>query len=1076
MTIPKTRASDEGSYICSTDDPHPGHPLYSAPALILVRNPQLPEIDPSVQTVTVNQCAQIRCWLPGQPYATLRWQKLDGRLNEDATDKDGVLTIPKTTASDEGRYICSTDDVHPGHPLHSAPALVRVLNSEVPEIDPSVQTVIANQSAQIRCWLPGRPYATLRWHKRDGMLNQEATDKDGVLTIPRTTSFDEGSYVCSTDDPHPGHKLHSAPALVHVQNPSERPVVDPPEQTVNEGEPVRFRCYVPNESGARVRWSYGQPDSPLPPYVQDDRGVLTIARTDHSHEGEYFCTYDAPEESLHSPPARLRVTQPGGPPRPEASPADQTVKTGEPARFHCEANSETPARITWGYREADGPLRGDVVQEGDDVFIRSADESNSGEYICTATNQYGSAEAVPVRLHVTENEEPPTARVVPRVWNGKPGDRHQFRCITTGVPPPQVTWTGPGGSQLPDDVNDIGGGVLDFSNGRADLNGDYTCTAVNLVGEASDHGSVNIGPSLTVRTTPPGPRIVLTAGESLEVKCEAFGEPEPEVEWLHDPGPERGDLPDDFKPVTISEQFIRHPSIGTGNAGVYTCKGSNSQATATKDIHVEVVEASRVATVAILGGSTQWLEPGSPAELICAATGNSLVDRLQWVKVDGELPPDVEDHNEPGILHFANFKSSDSGEYECRGYRNEEEIASAKVTVHPTNGGPLGAAQVEIDEPTVRVVNHGDSIVLKCSVHDIDQPHRITWVHARDALRKTPQTAGYGPMLHLQRVDPAHQGPYWVFVEFASGDKLYSRPAHVIVRGDNNGANFEWALLRGGSLVRQLSHESSLRIKKADASNDSGVYRCEVEDDDGELLGAAYAAVTIAHGGPTNAQIVKFDEKSEATITCPVYAVPGAEVTWEKQDGSIPDGAVTSRNKLTIKEFDDEATGTYICKVSVEGQEIEGYVTALIYVPDTIIQVLLEASSESVALGDRAWFDCKVAGDPDAVITWSREHEEDLPDNAQNYSYHTRDPACGHVTGNRLLFVNVREDNGGLYKCHAQTKEGPLEARTVLNVGSAKRKRKHLHRNTKTTSRMHRGLPQKKKRQQSVFGSWFTSV
>uniref|UniRef100_A0A914RZI5 Ig-like domain-containing protein n=1 Tax=Parascaris equorum TaxID=6256 RepID=A0A914RZI5_PAREQ len=31
----------------------------------------------------------------------------------------------------------------------------------------------------------------------------------------------------------------------------------------------------------------------------------------------------------------------------------------------------------------------------------------------------------------------------------------------------------------------------------------------------------------------------------------------------------------------------------------------------------------------------------------------------------------------------------------------------------------------------------------------------------------------------------------------------------------------------------------------------------------------------------------------------------------------------------------------------------------------------------------RAWFDCKVAGDPDAVITWSREGEEDLPDNAQ---------------------------------------------------------------------------------------------
>lgn len=68
----------------------------------------------------------------------------------------------------------------------------------------------------------------------------------------------------------------------------------------------------------------------------------------------------------------------------------------------------------------------------------------------------------------------------------------------------------------------------------------------------------------------------------------------PDVEWLHDPGPERGDLPDDFVPVTISEQFIRHPAVGLGNAGRYTCKGSNQFATVTKDIYVVVIEPSHI--------------------------------------------------------------------------------------------------------------------------------------------------------------------------------------------------------------------------------------------------------------------------------------------------------------------------------------------------------------------------------------------------------------------------------------------------------------------------------------------------
>lgn len=261
------------------------------------------------------------------------------------------------------------------------------------------------------------------------------------------------------------------------------------------------------------------------------------------------------------------------------------------------------------------------------------------------------------------DQEPPTAVVEPRTWNGKPGERHQFRCITTGSPTPKIKWTGPNGSPLPHDVTPLEPNILDFSNGRSELNGDYTCTASNPIGEASDHGNVNIGPSLTVKTNPPGPKLIVTVGEPLQVKCEAFGapgDPEPEVEWLHDPGPERGDLPDDFKPVTISEQFIRHPNVGLGNAGVYTCKGSSAHATATKNIYIEVVEPSRIATVSILGGSSQWFDQGEKGELICTATGSSLVDRLEWEKVDDQLPTDVEEHNEPGLLHFPSFKVSSS--------------------------------------------------------------------------------------------------------------------------------------------------------------------------------------------------------------------------------------------------------------------------------------------------------------------------------------------------------------------------------------------------------------------------------
>ncbi|ETN69716.1 immunoglobulin domain protein [Necator americanus] len=786
----------------------------------------------------------------------------DGRqpLPSHAEERGGVLTISQTRKSDEGHYVCTAHDPQSGASADAPPAHIAVRQRELlivtnvslamaltpqriilasklqPQVDPIEQTVPEGSPFRIRCWVPGNPHVHLTWRRAHGDFNEDSEQNQGIFTVNRAELTDAGEYICSAEDPRTGEEAEAPPATVHVTPPTtvpdvgdvERgPQVSPPEQTVPEGDPASIRCWVEGKPDAELSWKRAD-GTPLPFGATDEDGILAISSTLKSDEGDYVCTYHPPDgRPKESSPSRLNVKAPGGPPRPVATPPVLTVKRGEPARFHCDAHSPTPAQINWGHGDADSDLPDGVVHEVDDITIEAADESHEGEYVCSATNEFGTGIAEPVKLIVTDEEQPPTARVEPRVWNGKPGDRHQFKCITTGIPTPKVHWSGPNNSPLPHDVTELDGNVLDFANGRTELNGDYTCTATNPVGEASDYGSVNIGPSLTVKTTPAGPRLILTVGEPLHVKCEAFGEPEPEVEWLHDPGPERGDLPDDYKPVTISEQFIRHPAIGLGNAGAYTCKGSNSHATATKNIYIEVVEPSRVATVSILGGSSQWFEQGEPSQLICTATGSSLVD--------DQLPTDVEEHNEPGLLHFPNFKNSYAGEYECRGYRNNELIASSSVMVYSST-----------------------------------------------------------------------------------------------------------------------------------------------------------------------------DETEDAKCTFTV--------------------------------------------------------------PDTIIQVLLDVSSESVNVGDRAWFDCKVTGDPSAVIMWSKEGADELPENSQ-------------VTGGRLLFNSVTQENAGVYKCRAKTKAGPLETRTVLNIGSSKRKRKHTrgrharrsHRRRAANASATKKHEQKHSLAHSTFGSWFST-
>lgn len=42
----------------------------------------------------------------------------------------------------------------------------------------------------------------------------------------------------------------------------------------------------------------------------------------------------------------------------------------------------------------------------------------------------------------------------------------------------------------------------------------------------------------------------------------------------------------------------------------------------------------------------------------------------------------------------------------------------------------------------------------------------------------------------------------------------------------------------------------------------------------------------------------KFDEESEAVLTCPVFIVPGATVTWSRQDDDLPSNAEQKSNTL----------------------------------------------------------------------------------------------------------------------------------------------------------------------------------
>ncbi|VDM29500.1 unnamed protein product [Toxocara canis] len=97
--------------------------------------------------------------------------------------------------------------------LHTEDAVLAIS----PHVDPHEQTVAENELSRIRCWVPGNPSAILTWRKHGGELPDQADDRGGILTIPRTALHDAGNYICSAQGPRGGPGVDSLPARVNVR-------------------------------------------------------------------------------------------------------------------------------------------------------------------------------------------------------------------------------------------------------------------------------------------------------------------------------------------------------------------------------------------------------------------------------------------------------------------------------------------------------------------------------------------------------------------------------------------------------------------------------------------------------------------------------------------------------------------------------------------------------------------------------------------------------------------------------------------------------------------------------------------
>lgn len=526
LKIINLQVSDRGLYICRANN---SAGVFEASAAIEVERRETPVLElypKNIQTVILHGSADLQCRvIAGFPVPELHWSRQDGRSFASNVQQlpGGLLRLTNISLNDGGSYQCSaTNNVG----TTSAIARIEVQSIPVIYITPSggILPVKLRNKIVLTCSAEGHPPPNVVWSKYTHgppaytpVRSQTSTPLTAIYEIDSMTIDDEGSYTCqatnaagvaeeriqvrvededddinSVDDPQACRGDQPCNTIPSNHSDRDRPTYYPDRDRpllpnkqgliipndflkIPIGGKVEMQCRVIGPQRVYLDW-IRQDKKSLPYGSTVHNGILTINDATRDTAGEYICIgSDQSRNELFRQNAILEIISP---PRIILNPNRQTVAPGESPSIVCSATGDQPMHIEWAAIGRELPSS--VTDERGVLRFHGITFSDAGKYVCKATNDVGTADAV-AEVLVNEISYDTNVRAVEREVSTLAGNSVRLACKTNE--PASIQWTREG-STLPPNSKIIDNN-LELLRVRPEDSGRYFCQIRNSQGAGS---------------------------------------------------------------------------------------------------------------------------------------------------------------------------------------------------------------------------------------------------------------------------------------------------------------------------------------------------------------------------------------------------------------------------------------------------------------------------------------------------------------------------------------------------------------------------------------------------------------